>query len=80
MHTLKVYNTSKVVSLSMHNTERMCLALYQNGMLRLWSLLDARCIFKHKVGLPQEESADSDEADQPIQPPSVQPVQRSVQV
>lgn len=40
----------------------MCLALYGNKMLRLWNLLDARCIFKKKVGI-LEEQKDSDEED-----------------
>ena len=31
-------------------------------MLRLWNLLDARCIFKKKVGILEEEK-DSDEED-----------------
>jgi hypothetical protein len=43
LHTLKVRNVSKVISLAMHQSERMVLALYGNGMLRLWSMLDARC-------------------------------------
>jgi len=38
----------------------MCLALYANGMLRLWNLLDARCIFKKKVGLIDEEQSSSE--------------------
>jgi len=29
-------------------------------MLRLWNLLDARCIFKKKVGLVDEESSDEE--------------------
>jgi hypothetical protein len=40
----------------------MCLALYANGMLRLWNLLDARCNFKKKVGLEDEDES-SKEAD-----------------
>ena len=39
----------------------MCLALYANGMLRLWNLLDARCIFKKKVGLVDEEESSGEE-------------------
>jgi hypothetical protein len=39
----------------------MCLALYGNGMLRLWNMLDARCIFKKKVGLDEPESEKSEE-------------------
>jgi protein MAK11 len=60
LHTLKVKNVSQVKSLSMHKSQRMCLALYANGMLRLWNLLDARCIFKKKVGLIDEEQSSSD--------------------
>ena len=39
----------------------MLLAFYQNGMLRLWNLLDARCLFKRKVGLSREENSDDEE-------------------
>lgn len=41
----------------------MVLALYKNGMLRLWSLLDARCQFKKKIGLPPSEESESDSYD-----------------
>ena len=51
LHTLRVKNVSAVQYLAMHPSERMALALYANGMLRLWSMLDARCIFKKKIGL-----------------------------
>ena len=30
-------------------------------MLRLWNLLDARCIFKKKVGILEEEKDSDDE-------------------
>lgn len=63
IHKLVVKNVSPVKSLSMHKSQRMCLALYQNGMLRLWNMLDARCLFKKKVGLEQEESEDEDDSD-----------------
>ena len=33
----------------------MLLALYANGVLRLWNLLDGRCIFKKKVGMSAAE-------------------------
>ena len=39
----------------MHPSGRMLLALYGNGMLRLWNLLDGRCINKRKLGLSEEE-------------------------
>ena len=59
LHKLTIKNVSKVVSLSMHKSQRMCLALYANGMLRLWNMLDARCTFKKRVGL--NESNESEE-------------------
>ena len=40
----------------MHESGRMLLALYANGVLRLWNMLDARCLFKKKVGMSGEES------------------------
>lgn len=43
----------------MHDSGRMLLAFYANSMVRLWNLLDARCLFKFKAGLSAE--ADSDE-------------------
>ena len=61
LHQLKIKNVSKVVSLSMHNSGRMLLALYANGMLRLWNMLDARCIFKKKVGLVKESEVEDEE-------------------
>ena len=51
LHELKIMNKSRVVSMSVHQSDRMMLALYANGMLRLWNLLDGRCLFKKKVGL-----------------------------
>lgn len=39
----------------------MCLALYANGVLRLWNMLDARCIFKKKVGIDEDESSSGEE-------------------
>ena len=41
----------------------MCLALYANGMLRLWNMLDGRCIFKKKVGIPESEDDEEKEVD-----------------
>ena len=37
--------------MSMHDSGRMLLALYANGVLRLWNMLDARCLFKFKAGM-----------------------------
>ena len=64
LHQLKVKNVSKVASLSMHCSGRMLLAFYANGMLRLWNMLDARCIFKKKVGLINEKESESEDEDE----------------
>ncbi len=61
LHKLEVKNTSKVVSLSMHDSGRMLLALYANGVLRLWNMLDARCLFKKKVGMSIDKPESEDE-------------------
>jgi hypothetical protein len=47
-------NKSKVISMSLHKSGKMLLALYANGMLRLWNMMNARCTFKRKVGLVDE--------------------------
>jgi len=67
LHKLNVKNIQKVISLTMHPSGRMIIALYANGMIRLWNLLDARCIFKKKVGLSGEEDSEDeyDEEDAP---------------
>ena len=44
LHVIKFKNASRIVSLSVQNSDRMLFALYANGMPRLWNLLDARCI------------------------------------
>lgn len=64
MHKLEVKNRSKIVSLSMHESGRMLLALYANGVLRLWNMLDARCLFKFKAGLSATKESDADEDDE----------------
>ena len=55
LHQLKIMNKSKVVSLSMHRSGKLLLAIYQNRVLRLWNLMNARCTFKRKVCLSPEE-------------------------
>lgn len=52
--------------MSLHHSGKMLLALYNNGVLRLWNMQTARCTFKKKVGLieegePSEKSEDDDE-------------------
>ena len=58
IHKLVVKNVSPVKAISMHHSGRMCLALYGNGVLRLWNMLDGRCTFKNKVGLDDDDSSD----------------------
>ena len=44
----------------------MLLACYANGMVRLWNMLDARCIYKFKAGISaitDESENDEDEID-----------------
>ena len=45
----------------MHPTGKMLLALYDNGVLRLWNLMDARCHFKRKVGIFDGEESEEEE-------------------
>ena len=45
----------------MHPSGRMLLALYANGMLRLWNMLDARCHYKRKVGMSAESDNEEEE-------------------
>jgi len=45
----------------MHPTGKMLLALYDNGVLRLWNLMDARCKFKRKVGVFEGEDSEEEE-------------------
>ena len=61
LHELAIKNTSKVLSIAIHQSDRMLLALYRNGMLRLWNLLDGRCLFKKKVGLSDQESSEDED-------------------
>ena len=55
LHSLKIKNTSKIESLSLHKSGKMLLALYGNCMLRLWDMTTARCVFKKKMGLVEDE-------------------------
>jgi len=64
LHHLTVLNVQKVTGLSMHPSGRMMLALYGNGMLRLWNLLDARCIFKKMCGLQEDSEEESEEEEE----------------
>jgi hypothetical protein len=48
-------NKSPVISMSLHPSGKMLLALYDNGVLRLWNMMEARCNFKRKVGVIEDE-------------------------
>lgn len=47
----------------MHHSGRMLLALYANGVLRLWNMLDARCLFKFKTGMSADQDSDAEAED-----------------
>lgn len=51
--------------MSMHNTGKILLALYANGVLRLWNMMEARCKFKRKVNVVEEggEQSENEDAD-----------------
>ena len=65
LHKLQIKNTSKVVSMSLHPTGKVLFALYANGVLRLWNMMEARCKSKRKMGLVPEtgEQTDNEDAD-----------------
>ena len=44
----------------MHYSGRMLLALYANGVLRLWNMLDARCLFKFKTGMSADQDSEAE--------------------
>jgi len=66
LHKLIIKNQSKVISMSLHYSGKMLLALYDNGVLRLWNMMEARCNYKKKMGVieeveeGQEQKEDSD--------------------
>ena len=59
--------------MSMHWSGRMLLACYANGMVRLWNMLDARCIYKFKAGMSttadelEEDEKDGDEEEDAVE-------------
>ena len=62
LHKCNIMNKSPVISMSLHPSGKMLLALYDNGVLRLWNMMEARCNFKRKVGVIEEdEEAKHDE-------------------
>jgi len=50
-------NKSKVVAMSLHLSGKILLAMYANGVLRLWNMMEARCKYKRKVNVLEEKDA-----------------------
>jgi len=48
----------------MHKSGKILLALYANGVLRLWNMMEARCKFKRKVGVIDDDLAQESENDE----------------
>ena len=64
LHKLQIKNKSKVVSMSLHHSGKILLALYENKVLRLWDMTVARCVFKKKLGeLPPTDPEVSEKED-----------------
>ena len=45
----------------MHSSGKMLLALHQNGMLRLWNLMTARCQYKKNMSIIPTDDKDEDD-------------------
>ena len=63
LHKLTIKNKHKVIAMSLHNSGKILLALYGNGLLRLWNMMEARCKFKRKVGLVDDIPGESENED-----------------
>ena len=59
-------NQSKVVSMSLHPSGKMLLAIYGNGVLRLWNLMEARCKYKRKVNVRDTNPEETDNEDEDL--------------
>ena len=46
--------------MSLHKSGKLLLAIYQNRVLRLWNLMNARCTFKRKVCLSDDKEYDAE--------------------
>lgn len=65
LHKLSIMNKSPVLSISLHQSGKMLLALYKNGVLRLWNLMEARCKYKRKVNVKDNDNPEESENDDP---------------
>jgi protein MAK11 len=63
LHKLSIMNKSKVVAMSLHSSGKMLLALYANGVLRLWNLMEARCKYKTKINVRESDGEESENED-----------------
>jgi WD40 repeat protein len=63
LHQLSIMNKSPIVAISLHPSGKMLLALYANGVLRLWNLMEARCKYKRKVNVITENAEGSESED-----------------
>jgi len=50
--------------MSLHPSGKMLLALYDNGVLRLWNMMEARCNVKRKVGVVEEIEGDQEQKEE----------------
>ena len=64
LHKLIIKNESKVISMSLHHSGKMLLALYDNGVLRHWNMMEARCNYKKKMGLIEEDPEAQEEKEE----------------
>jgi WD40 repeat protein len=55
LHKLQIKNVSPIKWISVHPSGKMALVLYENSMLRLWNLLDGRCVFKTNLAAEEDE-------------------------
>lgn len=55
LHKLQIKNISPIKWISVHSSGKMALVLYENSMLRLWNLLDGRCVFKTNLAAEEDE-------------------------
>ena len=46
--------------MSMHPSGKILLVLYANNVLRLWNMMDARCLFKRKMGIVEEKESEEE--------------------
>jgi len=50
--------------MSMHRSGKILLALYANGVLRLWNMMEARCKYKRKVGIIESDDNNNTEGEE----------------